>query len=164
MWAIYEETFLSNVQIDGNVLEKLSEEVEVLPMNAAFQDDMGIPDDLKVLNLLDLQTVLGCTTEGTFPGFNSHRSLCGQDPWEGANESESAPLRLRWHQLIGVMVLVRLLTSAQKPVSPAQGVLIADEVGLGKSAQFMAFLSVLLHAAKADERQATRPPALGTPV
>jgi len=167
MWTIYEETFLSNTQIDDNLLATQNEETEHLPMNAAFEDDMGIPDDVKVLSLQDLHGLLACNAEGVFPGFNSHRALDGHDPWEGTDSSEvgseSTPLRLRWHQLVGVMVLLRHLTSTQKPISPAQGILIADEVGLGKSAQYMAFLSILLHAARADECQTSRPPALGKP-
>jgi hypothetical protein len=165
MWATYEEMFLSDTQIDKDCLMKLDDEMDALPMNDAFEDDMGIPGDIKALSLSDLQIALGCNNEGTFPGFNSHRNLDGRDPWENVDILElglaETLLRLRWHQLVGIMVLIRLLTSAVKPILPQQGVLIADEVGLGKSAQYMGFLSALLHTVKTDETQTPRPPALG---
>ena len=56
------------------------------------------------------------------------------------------PLRLYWHQLLGVHVVVRMNFSPVLGSSRCNGALIADEVGLGKTfiaSTVMVFLSDL---------------------
>lgn len=70
-------------------------------------------------------------------------------------------IRMHWHQLSGAHAIIRKLFSAQKEPSNVPGMLIADEVGLGKS-----FLSILLIAffVELGMRKATKvtlPPIIG---
>lgn len=50
-------------------------------------------------------------------------------------------IRMHWHQLSGAHAVLRKLFSPEKDPSNVPGMLVADEVGLGKS-----FLSILLTA------------------
>ncbi|KAL0575320.1 hypothetical protein V5O48_006649 [Marasmius crinis-equi] len=70
--------------------------------------------------------------------FNEQRHANGMTVWDHPEAFKSAdisPLRLFWHQLAGLHSIIRNCTTprdAKKPSTP--GMLIADEVGLGKTA------------------------------
>ncbi len=90
----------------------------------------------------ELWAMLG-RPEMSIPFFNLKQDPENiHDPWspEGSkwlqNPSNGVPLKLRWHQLVGVLKMVENAFS-KKPV------LLMDGVGLGKTIQVAAFISVL---------------------
>jgi TATA-binding protein-associated factor len=86
--------------------------------------------------------------------FNTHRHGGGLSAWDHpgifdpallAQNPDMEPIALHWHQLAGVHAIIRMLFT-KDPTPRACGVLISDEVGLGKTFQAattIAFLSDL---------------------
>lgn len=58
------------------------------------------------------------------------------DDWE--------PLRLKYHQIAGVHSILHRLTASSNQTLK-EGILIADEVGVGKTAQALASIAMLVH-------------------
>jgi len=97
--------------------------------------------------------------------FNTHRHKAGITPWDREDVAvkltdhpednpELEPLRLRWHQLAGVMAMVsqNFYANPQPADEQSTGTLVADQVGLGKTFQaagVIAFLSQVYHRQKA---------------
>ena len=87
--------------------------------------------------------------------FNSHRHQGGLTPWDNpelfepdqvTENTQMEPITLHWHQLAGVHSIVRMLFTEKPVPGRCCGVLVADEVGLGKTFQAataMAFFSDL---------------------
>jgi hypothetical protein len=81
--------------------------------------------------------------------FNTHRHKGGATQWDDRNafhnvssSPDFAPNELHWHQLAGVhAILRRLLTKQASSLVP--GILVADEVGLGKTLQSLATIAWL---------------------
>ncbi len=100
--------------------------------------------------------------------FNTHRHNGGVTPWDDSaafnNEDLQAdkmftPIELRWHQLAGVhAVLRRILSVKSSDITP--GILIADEVGLGKTLQSLAIIAWLTECAGRKSRKSILPPIL----
>lgn len=62
------------------------------------------------------------------------------------------PLRLKYHQLAGVhSIFRRLVASGDKIIR--EGILIADEVGVGKTAQALACIALMAHLFSCQEKQ-----------
>lgn len=109
--------------------------------------DLGVEIE-STLSYVDLTRNLGFFN-GNPLLFNSHRHIGGLTPWddptafEGADQDDAfVPFSLRWHQLAGVHAILRRLFS--KNSTPGNlGVLIADEVGLGKTFQSLAIIATL---------------------
>jgi hypothetical protein len=93
--------------------------------------------------------------------FNKYHHSKGFSTWDspslfkpGQPHPDIQPQGLHYHQLAGVHALIRKVFSDKPNEGPCQGILLADEVGLGKTAiaiAVMAFLShlVLLQASEA---------------
>ncbi|KAM6488893.1 P-loop containing nucleoside triphosphate hydrolase protein [Amanita muscaria] len=65
-------------------------------------------------------------------------------------------LRLLWHQLVGVAAMADKAWQTKAPF----GILLADEVGVGKTAQVMAFISFLQLVHQCEVNGQPRPPLL----
>lgn len=84
--------------------------------------------------------------------FNSHRHKDGLTPWDDPcafentetlkTTGEFTAINLRWHQLAGIHAVLRRLFFTTATSEPS-GVLIADEVGLGKTLQSLAIVATL---------------------
>lgn len=89
--------------------------------------------------------------------FNTHRHRDGITPWEDpvafrdVSNEEFTMTQLRWHQLAGVHGVLRRMFSP-KPTPEHSGMLIADEVGLGKTLQLLAILACLTECVGRRER------------
>jgi TATA-binding protein-associated factor len=72
------------------------------------------------------------------------------------------PLTLHWHQMAGLHSIIRNIFS-NKPDTAAQcsGVLISDEVGLGKTGLAIAVIAFLNQIISIQERSEQLPPLLG---
>jgi len=87
--------------------------------------------------------------------FNKYRHKGGLTPRDPkfqalffANPSLFDLIALHWHQLAGLHAIVRKLFTAEPQPDHCRGILLADEVGLGKTyllAAFIAFLVTLLN-------------------
>lgn len=75
---------------------------------------------------------------------------------------DMAALQLLWHQLCGVATIVdRVWTEEQR--DGVHGVLLADDVGVGKTAQVMAFIAFLQLVYQSEEEGGqTRPSIIST--
>jgi hypothetical protein len=100
--------------------------------------------------------------------FNHHRHKGGLNSWDNTSsfqEVESnqdfVPIRLHWHQQAGVRAILRRLLS-REPSSVTPGILVADEVGLGKTLQAVALLAWLTECVgRQSSNSSQMPPILG---
>lgn len=105
--------------------------------------------------------------------WNSYRAADNLvSPWDEASEEVRAsfknggpgmvPLKLLWHQLCGVAAIIdRIWTAEETP--NVHGILLADDVGVGKTAQVMACIAFIQFVFQLEVRQQARPPIIGTP-
>jgi len=135
--------------------------------------DMGV-DEMKGKTIEELSNLLGFI--GARPvNWNSFRDkdnlVSGWDKDASADVRQrlenggpdTAPLQLLWHQLCGVAAIAdRVWTEEKKP--DVHGVLLADDVGVGKTAQVMAFIAFLQLVYQSEEEGGlTRPSIISTP-
>jgi hypothetical protein len=73
-------------------------------------------------------------------------------------ESNWVPARLRPHQVAGIHAVLNLMT---KPAP--RGVLIADDVGIGKTCQAAGVLAMMIHSTEQKEQTGLKLPALRGP-
>ncbi|KAF7771865.1 hypothetical protein Agabi119p4_6176 [Agaricus bisporus var. burnettii] len=102
--------------------------------------------------------------------FNVYRHKFGTSAWEDETlfnfpEEQSLPafidfMRLHWHQLAGIHSIIRSIFLEKPDNSHPAGVLIGDEVGLGKTAQSIAFIAFLNQAIYMQENRLRVPPIL----
>lgn len=109
---------------------------------------------------------------GLPPLFNTLRHRSGISPWDDSTlfvDPNTDPLpgylskmRLHWHQLGGVHSIVRSVFSKDAdPQRQTLGVLVGDEVGLGKTAQAIAFIAFLNQAIWLQRSKRKLPRVLG---
>ncbi|KAF8668495.1 hypothetical protein AX14_006173 [Amanita brunnescens Koide BX004] len=117
----------------------------------ANDGDMGV-EEMKMKSTDELCSLLGFKDGRPFT-WNKYRSLGNiRSAWDTSLESELAMfidggedmelLTLLWHQLVGVAAMaskVWLKDESKKTF----GILLADDVGVGKTAQVMAFIAFL---------------------
>ncbi|KAF9444080.1 hypothetical protein P691DRAFT_678274 [Macrolepiota fuliginosa MF-IS2] len=144
---VYQEYFETGVDEDDE-----PPITDILPEHRELMDkggDFGMEAE-KNLSFDKLALRLGFKT-GLPPLFNTlrHRSS-GISPWEDENlfnanvpHPDLIPMALHWHQLAGTHSMVRSLFTAAKDGAHTTGVLIADEVGLGKTAQSVTVIGFL---------------------
>ncbi|KAG6852776.1 hypothetical protein C0991_009199 [Blastosporella zonata] len=102
---------------------------------------------------------LGFGPNGLPPAFIPHRHITGVTPWDDPSafsnpKSKTLTMsKLHWHQLAGVHAIVRKVFTQAPDLNHTTGVLVGDEVGLGKTAQaltLLAFLNLVITAQEAD--------------
>ncbi|KAG6875331.1 hypothetical protein C0993_009749 [Termitomyces sp. T159_Od127] len=102
--------------------------------------------------------------KGIPPAFHDQRHPLGLNPWDNREaflaKIQLLPMRLHWHQLAGVHSIVRKLWSVKSTLQGA-GVLVGDEVGLGKTAQAIALLAFFNLVINAKLTNKPMPPILG---
>ena len=87
--------------------------------------------------------------------FNNFRRVDGLNPWKSpeafVENDENTPflmdLNLHWHQLVGVHAVIRKCFTKEPSPNFCTGVLISDEVGLGKTYQAATVIAFLADAA-----------------
>jgi TATA-binding protein-associated factor len=102
--------------------------------------------------------------------FNPYRHKSGASPWDDENlfefpQDQPPPkfidlLKLHWHQLAGIHSVVRSIFLEHPDDSQPAGVLIGDEVGLGKTAQAIAFIAFLNQVIYVQSKDFILPPIL----
>ena len=173
MWLSYHSLFLAEPEseLDGQtpiqMMTAAAGDGELGTSEECFgHDDLGV-DKEKKMSLAELKSTLGITDQ--FPGFNKFVNRNGASPWEDHKLYEQAKvdeggewglLELRWHQYGALHALIRELMSETMP-EIAEGVMLADKVGVGKTAVTIAFIAILNHTAQLDKAGKPRPPSLG---
>ena len=98
------------------------------------------------------------------PAFHDKRHPLGVNAWDQPQAFltgiQLLPMRLHWHQLVGVDAIVERLWSVVPNFRNA-GILIGDEVGLGKTAQAIALLAFFNLSITAQLTGKPLPPILG---
>ena len=105
--------------------------------------------------------------------FQNDRRVDGLNEWanpeafeqsNASNASMLTPLELHWHQLAGVHAIIRTCFTKDPSPTHCTGVLIADEVGLGKTYQAATVIAFLADAALRQKAAIqTMPPILSKP-
>ncbi|KAF5347354.1 hypothetical protein D9756_010005 [Leucocoprinus leucothites] len=129
------------------------------------EGDFGMEDEAAMSSELLAQR-LGFLT-GLPPQFNTHRHRAGISPWDSpetfAQEpipAELSPLNLHWHQLAGTHSIIRSIFIQAKDAQHTKGVLVADNVGLGKTTQTITFIAFLNQAIYLQSTNRGPPPVL----
>jgi len=99
--------------------------------------------------------------------FNDRIHRNGLTAWKDQDALKDAQLdllddlRLQWHQLVGIRAMARMSFSAGQGVGLKSGILVADEVGLGKTAQQMGFNAFVNQEAEMQVLGNALSPAIG---
>jgi hypothetical protein len=119
----------------------------------------------------ELWKFLGFNQEdGKVPFFNDYLSLAGHNPIDHPSafkdlDSENLPedfipCRLRWAQLVGIAAAITTFTQ-NDAAAVRKSILLADDVGLGKTGTVMGIIAVFMHARMLQEKGAPLPPIFG---
>lgn len=137
------------------------------PINFNLQDvedgDLGMEEESK----LDPDTLahrLGFLKKRLPPQFMGfrHRSSTAWDNIDNFSDLNSLqPLQLHWHQLSGVHSFARNTFTSKPSDTHCTGMLICDEVGLGKTALTISIIAFLSQCVLLQEKKAELPPVLG---
>lgn len=115
---------------------------------------LGVAEaDLLTVEQLDrkLGTFIGDASDRCMGFLSKWRDPYNSNEWDepGLFDAEHRvergilPLNLRRHQKVGIAAMVRMFFSA-KPGTPKSGVLLADDVGVGKTATTFGFMALLM--------------------
>ena len=99
--------------------------------------------------------------------FNKYHHSKGFSTWDspsmlkpGQPHSDMQPQGLHYHQLAGVHAVIRKVFSEKPKEGPCQGILLADEVGLGKTAMAISVMAFLSHLVLLQASEAALPPII----
>lgn len=111
-------------------------------------NDLGV-DNFRSLDDAALNRLLNFP-DGRPALFARFRSLSRKSAWDDGAEKEFVegnpdmqPLSLLWHQRVGIASIVEKIWQKKKSNS-APGILLADEVGVGKTAQVMGTIAFII--------------------
>lgn len=131
--------------------------------------DFGMEEEA-TMSAVSLALALGYRT-GRPPSFNTILDRSGLTPWDNSSRFsklnvDALPdnfkkLTLHWHQLAGNHSIVRSILSKDPNSSCVHGMLVADEVGLGKTAQAIAVIAFFMQAIFLQQSKRKYPPVLG---
>lgn len=144
---VYDEYFNDTPDDDGQLIDPRA----LLPSD--LQDtglgDLGMDVEYS-LTPADLATHLGFTKQRLPHQFNNLRHALGLTPWADGILFSTKPTpdclkpnALHWHQLAGIHSITRSIFTTSPDPHHCTGVLIADEVGLGKTAQSLSLIAFL---------------------
>jgi SNF2 family DNA or RNA helicase len=164
---IYREYFGGNEQDQDCPPEEVSLPLE---LTDATSDDVGMDMEMSMAPGL-LAYRLSLRHETMLPyQFISTRCKKGYNPWDRPElfQPESlelnpdlSELRLHWHQLAGLHSLARTVFSEEPKSGQCAGILLGDEVGLGKTAQALASIGWINQVILMQERKMGLPPVIG---
>jgi len=117
--------------------------------------DPGVEVEMR-MSPAELANELGFTDTDRLPFlFNRYRHVKGFSAWKNSSlfsedsreNPDIQPLRLHYHQLAGLHAIARKVFSKTVDADACTGVLLADEVGLGKTAVAISLICFLSHIA-----------------
>jgi TATA-binding protein-associated factor len=149
---------------DDPPLEAMDETVQ-----RCLQDiDLGVEKESR-MDSTSLSTALGFVNNQPFL-FNPSRHKAGFNPWDNPEAFDQTSsdfsshdivrTSLHWHQIAGVHSIFRTVFSSDihHGKRNCKGVLVADEVGLGKTAMVITVLATLSHLIWLQENKRPLPP------
>lgn len=105
--------------------------------------------------------------------FNTHRHRGGSTPWapeppncfdlNGPLHSDLDLIKLHWHQLAGVHAIIRKNFTSEPAKGRCTGILLADEVGLGKTFQAATVIAFMSDLVLRQSHNFPLPPMIGKP-
>ncbi|KAF5343888.1 hypothetical protein D9756_011620 [Leucocoprinus leucothites] len=145
---VYTEYFETNAEEDDDPPLSNSSRVEEIRQLNDDEHDFGMEVEISMPASV-LGTRLGF--KSCLPAqFNLHRHRSGLSPWDSEELFKSDPtppelvaMSLHWHQLAGVHSIARSIFTEQPDPDHTLGVLVTDEVGLGKTTQSLTFSAFL---------------------
>ncbi|TFK60422.1 P-loop containing nucleoside triphosphate hydrolase protein [Pluteus cervinus] len=129
--------------------------------------DLGVEDFVR-FDESQLSSLLALTDNRPIHWNPLRSEDSAKSPWNDADVSiyiEGSPgvkpLQLLWHQMVGVASMVSKLWTETEGVRPP-GVLLADAVGVGKTAQVMAVIAFIQHVYMSEtlKKDYSRPPII----
>lgn len=125
-----------------------------------------------------LRILLGYGKQSAGAGFAPYRDLTGRNDWDDRDFKKDEPIELMWHQMTAIAAAIDRLFSetgsgpgpqnaTAQIVSgappPGEGILLADDVGLGKTIQIIGILDILrtIREGQNTADSACWPPLLG---
>lgn len=160
IWATYIQLFGLHTAAGSELRSVLNSDVGAQEAWSALAD-LGVEKFAQhseevltgLLNFPDARPAL-------FAMFRSTSGLCAWDADSAklfvSGNPDMKPLRLLWHQLVGVASIVDKTFTAAPTVGGLPGVLIADAVGVGKTALTMGVVAFLIDAFYVQEAVAGR--------
>jgi SNF2 family DNA or RNA helicase len=155
---------------DNTDPQTITEQPEILA-NATTVKEFEKMDEKKLWNMLRFDP-----NSGQVPFFNTHLSILNHNPAENPEVFEGldklnddelpvtiAPCRLRWAQLVGIASIIAMFTRDHDPAR-RKAVLLADEVGLGKTGIILGTIATYIHARKLQEYGKKLPQVFGRSV
>ncbi|KAG6848956.1 hypothetical protein H0H93_012463 [Arthromyces matolae] len=125
--------------------------------------DFGVEMEL-TMGPKSLARELGFVSHHLPAGFIPVRHVAGLNLWDNPKAFTSREhliqSSLHWHQLAGIHATIRHTFSEQPDDHVNHGILIGDEVGLGKTAQTIATIACLNQAIDAQLAKQALPPAI----
>ncbi|KAG6828497.1 hypothetical protein H0H87_001788 [Tephrocybe sp. NHM501043] len=139
---VYHDFFKMNVDDDQAVLHILNPKLQ----KGLDARDGNIGVEMKAkMSPAELCQNLGFRPIKLPPQFYLHCHLIGLNNWDNPSafddESQHTDMSFHWHQLSGMHAAICKIFSCQPNPHHTTGILIADEVGLGKTAQAIGLLS-----------------------
>ncbi|KAK7434927.1 hypothetical protein VKT23_019930 [Stygiomarasmius scandens] len=126
--------------------------------------DLGMEEESK----MDLNTLierLDLKVNQLPHQFNPNRHTSGLNPWDNAGafkqtSTSLSPLKLHWHQYAGVHSILRNIFTSQPDREACTGMLVADEVGLGKTTLCLSVIAMLNQISVLQESGNPLPPVI----
>lgn len=130
--------------------------------------DLGVEEEI-TMDMTTLATDLGFDNGLPFL-FNRSRHSMDLNTWDSPlsfdikdasfDQDYVTPLSLHWHQVAGIHSILRHVFSPEPDVDHCCGMLVADEVGLGKTAMAIGIISSVSHFIWLQEHKSPLPPIL----
>lgn len=83
------------------------------------------------------------------------------EPKAARNNEDMIPFVPHWHQLAGTHAVLRKVFNSERDQDACTGMLVADDVGLGKTCQATLIVSALADAVQLRKEKKDLPPLLG---
>lgn len=136
-----DETVLLDREDPDAGLEQMTTEAMITNKIMAL-GEMGTAE-LNKITLEQADKLLGATPDGILRAMNA--------TVKGQGTSEYSALKLFWHQKVLVIHYLRQAFQSE-PDTPSSGIICTDDVGLGKTASFLAFIAQLAIEATHDHQ------------
>lgn len=166
LMRIYDEYF--DIEADGEL--RVIDEDAMSTYSSGDFDTQGGDLGMEVEWNLDpemLAEALGFLRKSLPHQFTTIRHAAGANEWQNPqrfegpeNLSNLKPLTLHWHQLAGVHSIIRNIFTKKRKSKHCTGMLIADEVGLGKTALAISVIAFLNQSARVQDKGEELPPIL----
>jgi TATA-binding protein-associated factor len=162
---LYQEYFAEDNNNDSDCLIISPEKALSFNLKNVDEGDLGMEVECS-LDPTTLAHNLGFVKRNLPHQFMSFRHRSGITAWDDATQFQEPPsdflqpTYLHWHQLAGVHSIIRNTLESTPSTDNCTGMLVCDEVGLGKTALSISTIAFLNQAMFLQDRGQTLPPIL----